>query len=276
MSDLSVFPATQAEYAAVLEILFQRSPAEDRKATIKRAQRLLSSGELDPRGLLVARLNGQMIGTMLAMATPGAVGLVWPPQVRRGADRTCVEDALIAATGDWLRRRGVKLAQALVPAVEADLGPALERNGFQHITKLLFQRRWLDDLSPADWVIPASLTFQSSDRARALFVTTLQRTYVGTLDCPEVDGVRTIDEVMAGYQAQEGHDPARWWLVLSGGAPVGVLLANASREEPAWEVVYLVTLSVDSRNAPALRLYRKLGFDIWDEREIFLAIFNGT
>ncbi len=320
MSDLAISPAEPAEYPAVLQILFQRAADEVRGNTIDQAVHMLSRGVLDPRGLLVARRAGRPVGAMLSTAAPGSVGLVWPPQVREVDGRAPIEDALVGASLAWMTQSGVKLAQALLSGAEVDLGPVLERNGFRHITRLLFLLRTLDNLPPD---APGSLTFQPFPSVDAsVFAATMRRTYRGTLDCPEVEGVRTMEEILAGYRSQDGHDPARWWLVkgvgslfspgtdeptASGGRakkdsrPLGVLLTNRIPEEPAWEILYVgvvpeargrglgrlliqfvlaeaksagmeaIKLAVDRRNEPALRLYKRLEFQIWDEREVFLA-----
>jgi hypothetical protein len=55
-----------------------------------------------------------------------------------------------------------------------------------------------------------------------VFHETLMRTYEGPGDCPELCGLRTADEVVAGYRAQGQFDPGNWWLAGAGGAPVGV------------------------------------------------------
>src|SRR5262245_20066134 len=128
MSELAISPAEQAEYAVVLQLLFQRTSSAIRDSTIQQAVHLLSRGVLDPRGLLVAREAGRPVGVMLSSAAPGAMGLIWPPQTVPCEDHHQVEDALIAATRAWLLQRGVKLAQALLAPAEADLGVALERN----------------------------------------------------------------------------------------------------------------------------------------------------
>ncbi len=133
---------------------------------------------------------------------------------------------------------------------------------------------------------------------------TLQRTYEGTLDCPEVNGARTIDEVIAGHQAQGRFDPDRWWLALRDGQPVGVMLLSELAESNDWEVAYMglvpearrqglgrqlllqalhaaraagvrsVTLSVDGRNHPAWQLYVGTGFVPYDRREVYLAVWT--
>jgi ribosomal protein S18 acetylase RimI-like enzyme len=302
MSDLAVTSAKPAEFPAVLNLLFRGFTAAEQITAASQAVRLLATAELDPGGLLAAHANGQLVGAMLSITTPGAVGLIWPPQALQASDVRTVEDALIGATHKRLRLLNVKLAQALLHSRELPLSDSLIRNGYRHITRLLYHRRWLDDLAATDLVAPDDLTFRTFRVVdRDLFTSTLRRTYVETLDCPEVEGARTIDEVMAGYQAQAGHDPNRWWVALQGADPIGAVLANASPEEPAWEIVYagivperrgrglgrslvrhaliearlagvqVVALSVDCRNEPALRLYHQLGFALWDEREVLLA-----
>ena len=137
----------------------------------------------------------------------------------------------------------------------------------------------------------------------SLFHQTLARTYEQTLDCPEVNGARTVEEVVQGLQAQGGYDPARWWLALQAGRPVGVLVVTEGPEGGDWEVAYMgvvpearrsgfgraillhalveakaagvarVTLSVDARNRPAWDLYRGLGFEPVDRRAVYLAVW---
>ena len=304
MSELIVTSTGATDYEAVLNLLFEGFPAAERAAVVKQARRLLAQRELDSSGLLAAYSQGKLVGAMLAVATHGAVGLVWPPQIAQVPDFATVEDALIQATHQRLKKQGVKLTQALLLPREIALGTSLARNGYRHITRLLFHRRWLDDVPTDDLARSTALALhQFTVVDRQLFTSTLQRTYAGTLDCPELEGVRTIDEVIAGYQAQAEHDPCRWWLASLYREPVGVVLANATTEESAWEIVYVgivpecrghglggavvqhvlieaklagmqvVTLSVDRRNTPAIQLYRRLGFTVWDEREVFLAIF---
>jgi ribosomal protein S18 acetylase RimI-like enzyme len=213
------------------------------------------------------------------------------------------EDLLVRRSIAWLRERGAKLGQALMHPREAHLALPLERSGFAHITRLWYLRRQL----PAAAALPSRtgrLCYQSyagCDQDR--FHQTLLRTYEGTLDCPEVNGVRNLNEVMTGHRAQGSYDPAQWWLALEEGQPVGVLLLSEMPEWMAWDVAYVgvvpearrrglgrelllkaltetqaagvtqVTLSVDERNRPAWALYTALGFEPYDQREVYLAIW---
>ena len=262
---------------------------------MRRAIDLIAGGGLDAGGLVV--LPGPS-GAMLCQSVPGAGGLVWPPAVV--ADDPAGEAALVAAALAWLRGHGARLAQCLLPDDEFGLAAPLLRNGFDHTTGLLFLRH---DLSQtATWLGGNDrLVFATYDAADPwAFHAALSASYEGTLDCPEVNGLRTIEEVIAGHQAQGRYDPSTWWLAWLDGAPVGVLLL-VEAEPHQWEIVYVgvvpeargrgvavglmyqalchlrradadgVMLSVDDRNTPARRLYQRLGFEAYDHREVVMV-----
>jgi ribosomal protein S18 acetylase RimI-like enzyme len=299
---LTIEPARADELAEAFGLLFCR-PEGQREGRVANALRLVQTGELNPAGVLVARANDGIRGAIICMPVPGASGLLWPPQVR-GEAPTAVEDELVRHAVSWLRQRGARLGQALLAPAETPLANPLERNGFTHVTTLWYMRHDLD--LPYGLVRAADrLVYQSyADGSPDLFHRTLLRTYEETLDCPEVSGVRSLDEVLEGHRAQGTYDPGRWWLALDGDRPVGVLLLTGLTEWAAWEVAYVgivpearrrgwgrellhkalraahaseaahLTLSVDARNRPAWRLYLDLGFESYDCREVYLAVWQ--
>src|SRR5206468_2521593 len=112
----------------------------------------------------------------------------------------------------WLRQRGAKVVQTLLAPEEEGLAGPLLRNGFRRVTDLWYMRHERGTpLARLD--TPVRLTFRPFDEAEPeLFQQTLLRTYEDTLDCPEVNGLRTVEEVLAGHRAQGTYDPGRWWL----------------------------------------------------------------
>src|SRR5262249_47373637 len=147
--------------------------------------------------------------------------------VSQGPWQTEVEDCLVRHSSAWLRRRGAKLAQSLLPPSEDHLAAALERNSFAHATTLWFLRHDLVRPGPEP---PRRLEIQSYRFGRReLFEQTLMHSYEGSLDCPEVNGVRDADEILAGHGAQGAFDPERWLLAFERGRPVGVLLLTELR-----------------------------------------------
>jgi ribosomal protein S18 acetylase RimI-like enzyme len=299
-----IAPAGPHELEAAFRLIFRHVAEAERETRVANALRLVRQGELDPAGILLATAGGA-VGAMACLPVPGASGLVWPPQAVEGPDRTGVEDALVRHAAAWLRRRGAKLAQCLLGEDEVPLAAPLLRNGFGRVTSLWYMQH---DLSPTTGPAPDGPRLRTVPYSRLLspaeFQRTLLRTYEGTEDCPEISGVRTIEEIIEGHRSQGKHDPGRWWLALAAGRPVGVLLLSEVPEWAAWDVAYVgvvpearrrgygrelmhvalaearadgvarLTLSVDARNRSARQLYTELDFETYDRREVLLAIWR--
>jgi GNAT superfamily N-acetyltransferase len=217
---------------------------------------------------------------------------------------------------------GVRLAQALLEAREREALAALLAAGFIQLGELAYMRRTMPpgglarhrdfDFEPA-WpdgvrvdrvvdLLAAGRTSEEVDRDLAL---ALERSYIDTLDCPELCGLREPVDVLASHRSVGVYDPSLWWLLTLNGVPEGCMLLSFSPEHDGVELVYLglspavrgkglgsqllrvgvarllamingdhpgplgpgrsvcsggLTCAVDSRNIPALRLYRRLGF----------------
>jgi GNAT superfamily N-acetyltransferase len=137
------------------------------------------------------------------------------------------------------------------------------------------------------------------------FRSVLQATYAGSLDMPELEGVRTLDDIIEGHRAAGRFAAERWWLGrIHGKLDIAAILLMAEVSgRDAWEVIYLgltpaargrglgrsviqqalelarshvrwIELAVDLRNTPALRLYEAAGFVARDRRTVHLAIFQ--
>lgn len=299
----SIAPAQPEDWSDALHLVFRHLPTKDRQARAANALTLIERGELDPAGLLAACGKSGLVGAVVCTTAAGASGLIWPPQVVPGTSQAAaIEDALVRQASEWLRQRGARLAQALLHPDEASLAASLERNGFDHITRLWYLRNgleWTAALPRFD-----RLEFLPYAAEPDRFEQTLLRTYEESRDCPEVTGVRTIEEIIAGHRAQGSGTPGHWWLAKGGGQPVGVLLLAEMAEWNGWDLSYLgivpearqggfgrelvakaivearmaeiaqLTLSVDGRNLPAWKLYRSMGFEPYDQREVFLAIWR--
>jgi ribosomal protein S18 acetylase RimI-like enzyme len=298
----AVTTARPDEWSDALRLLFRDLAPEERERRIVSALGLLRTGELDPAGLFVEHNAGGVAGVLVCLPVQGASALFWPPRSVVDSDATAREDRLVTHALGWVRSRGAKLAQGLLTADESLMAGPLLRNGFCRVTRLWYLCH--DNAVPVlQLSTPARLEFRSYDPARpSEFHRTLLQTYEGTRDCPEINGIRTVDEVIAGHRAQGRFDPTRWWLALEADRPVGVLLLTEMPESGDWDVSYLgivsgarrrglgrelvlkalaeakagpaarVTLSVDGRNEPALHLYRSFGFVPFDRREVLLAI----
>lgn len=300
----AIAPARPDEWSDALRLLFRDLEVDERERRVTSALGLLRSGELDPAGLFVEHNAGGLAGVLVCLPVPGASALFWPPRSVADEHAAAREDRLVAHALEWVRSRGAKLSQGLLTVDESKLAGSLERNGFRRVTRLWYLCHDAQLAAP-DLGRLARLDYRAYDPARpTVFHETLLRTYEGTRDCPEINGVRSIEEVITGHRAQGRFDPSRWWLALEADQPVGVLLLTEMPESGDWDVSYLgvvagarrrgfgrelmlkalleakaasaarVTLSVDGRNDPALQLYRSLGFVPFDRRDVFLAVWR--
>ena len=141
--------------------------------------------------------------------------------------------------------------------------------------------------------LPASLCWRTySDENHKYFAAAITASYRESLDCPGLTGRRDIENVIIGHKASGQFDPKLWFALCEGEAALGVLLLSpAGVGESVVELVYLgltpeargrglgeimmklalgkvvaekfskLTLAVDGRNVPALKLYYRHGMD---------------
>jgi mycothiol synthase len=297
---MPITTAAPEERSAAFELALRHLGEDIRPARVLNALTLLAAGEINPEGIFVARGAGGLCGVQICVPLPGASGLFWLPKTYP-AD-AALEDQLVHFALDWLGERGTKLAQAFLSPPEGPGGGSLLRCGFREVTSLLFLEHALDRIpSPP---APRLQLYTYVERNRLAFHATLLRTYEGTRDCPELNGVRTIEEIIAGHVGHGNFRPDRWWLALEGNRPVGVAMVSEAPDQDAWELSYLgvvpeargrglgrelaihvlhsaqtsqaskLILAVDERNFPALQLYREVGFLSVGFREVYLKVLD--
>ncbi len=196
-----------------------------------------------------------------------------------------------------------RMAQALLPTDAGSDAETLVAAGFHHVSDLLYLVCLAEQFPPSP---PCrELQFESYSSAQhARFPELVDATYEDTLDCPAVNGVRCIDDVLQGYRATGQFDPGRWFIVRHQGEPVGCLILTDYPEHATWELIYMgilplargrgfgveivrhalwlagqaaskrLVLAVDAINEPALRMYAAAGFQAWDRKSVFVRIFG--
>lgn len=297
----SVTAAEPFEWMSALELFYSGLARAARDHQVLTSLDLLYGGEIRAEGLLVVREGRRIGGVLLAVPLEGAAGLLLPPRVRGEADLER-ENLLVRAGLDFLRSRGAKVVHSILP----DLSSAapLVRGGMDPITHLFYFQHDLLRLpalpNPA-WQLRAFDPLNPS-----LFQQTLLRTYQQSLDCPELNDTRTVEEILAGHRAQGILRPDHWQLALVQEVPVGLILLCGLKDEPAWDLSYVgvvperrgqgwgralvswglqaakeagvpgLHLAVDERNEPALGLYRSLGFVEVARRVVLLLKLEGS
>jgi ribosomal protein S18 acetylase RimI-like enzyme len=235
----------------------------------------------------------------------GNTAVVWPPPP------DCLAwEALMREAASFVDERRIALAQLIVGAGDGFSPHALDQCSFEKLAELVYmfaETRPAGDAhaEPARGVQFVPRAGDNPERLAAL----VERTYVGTQDCPRLDGVRRIEDVLAGYRAQGRHVPNHWYVVQSidhNGAPegedVGVLILAEHPGSESWELVYMgvippargqrlgeqivsfalqtaaqggaarIVLAVDAANTPAREMYRRSGFFEWDRRIVYARL----
>lgn len=294
--------ARAADWQPALELACGPLTADERRRRVGNLLGMLAAGELNPGGLWLARWRGRLAGVQVCVPLPGASALFWPPRVTPTWVRSDLAERLVRVGLDWAAARGARVGQALLASDAAPLTAPLEAAGFRAVTELQALRHSLDELPEPGESLPLRLeAFSSADRD--LFEQTLVRTYEGTLDCPELNGVRSVAEVLDGHRGAGRDRPELWVLVRLDGQPAGVLLLTELIGSLDWELSYLgvvpeqrggglgralvvralraarrggaagMLLSVDRRNEPARRLYHGAGFTLVEARHVYLYFF---
>ncbi len=227
---------------------------------------------------------------VLAIPSPGKTALMFASRPA-GFGRATKISRTIDFACDALADEGIIIAQALLEARERAERKTYEQSGFAHLANLHYLQRSLDDRDESirtTW--PAGATVETYSSANhADFVSALEISYEGTMDCPALTGLRSPEDILTGHRATGEFDPRLWMLLRLNGRAIGVLLLNANAAQGTIELVYIglapearrrglarlllhhglravarrveksMTLAVDERNLPAVRLYQSEG-----------------
>jgi mycothiol synthase len=314
-----------------LELVYRKVPSTLRERLIVQMLAEDERGETDLSGLWIATTRtGRIAGAMLSQQLVGKVAAVWAPEIRRIWRPENLATEMIQTVITDFAARGFKLVQAVV---DESAGPQasrdLEKGGLPRVTEMLYLERSTSTALDSD---PTSSSQENragrgvtADAARAAssvqspfiwqpfgetpepeFRKTLQATYTGSLDMPELEGARSLDEILEGYKAVGCFAPQRWRLGQipdDPGAGAVLLLAEIPGRN-VWEVLYLgltpparrrglgrvvvehalelarahvpwLELAVDVRNTPARRLYDSAGFTAFERRAVHLKVLPG-
>jgi mycothiol synthase len=256
------------------------------------------ASELANEALFIARRGGELRGAAWGQRQSGNFAVFWPPQLFPGED----EQTAYALAESVIRRldeTAIDLTQALLPAPGATTINILRHAGFRHLADLLYltceASRFPLAAPPCD---VAFEPYKTAERGR--LVRLVERTYEGTLDCTALNGVRDLEDVINGYQGTGAFRPENWHFVRSEGEDVGVLLLADHPQAWHWELMYMglvpevrgrgwgrqiaryaqwlgrgaaierILVAVDAANSPAEAVYRSTGFELWEQRAVYL------
>jgi len=235
--------------------------------------------------------TGEIAGVVLAVPSPGRTAMLFSSPPRSRADIEA-QAPLIDHACRSLADENVQLAQVLLDPGDRLARDAFVAGGLHDLALLGYMERAVPARGQAaapTWPDGVTAT-RYTDADEAALREVLTASYVATLDCPGLRGLRHTDDILAGHRATGEFDPDLWTLLRDGDRPIGALLLNPSAATHTVELVYIglaqpsrntglgrlllrhglrliagrsestITLAVDESNAPAVRLYRREGF----------------
>ncbi len=304
--DIRFIDPASAEYRLALHLALDAPPLPG-SAMAPAVCDLLATVERGMAGidlLFGAFEHDELIQAALAIESPGRAALISLPNELSTEAQYRATCELLGTLQQEAWKRSIILLEILTIPPSLRLGEALQAAGFRSLTHLNYLRRSAmarphrrtvdrDDL---DWV-----TFSADHQS--LFETALERTYLQSMDCPELTAVRRTSDVLAGHQAAGVFDPNLWWVACHRGEPLGVMLLNRFADGFGTEIVYMgvaqgsrglgigdallqracdatrkvkaqvIALAVDARNSAARLMYKRWGFREMAVREAWIACY---
>ena len=252
---------------------------------------------------LAAEGHNGPCGSITAQVLPGRVASVTPPQTSDSGDRGETARNLVIQLNAELHAEGVQLAQSLLAPEDLEGAKALRVGGYEHASDLLYMAAEAASFPDQSLALPFDLVpITTNDHARLERI--VDATYVGTLDCPRIDGLRATADVIAGYRAVGESGDRLWRIVHAENEDVGCLLLADHSSTRQYEVVYVglkpevrgrgwgleltrhaqwiarqadckrLVLAVDAANEPAIRIYAAAGFRAWDRQAVWIKSFR--
>ncbi len=254
-------------------------------------------------GLFGAWRGSRLVGAIWGEILPGRTAVANPAQLVAG-EPPDTGRALLNQLERYFLEHGVRFYQTQLEYAAEPEVEFLRAAGLEHAAELIFlacDPAQSNEAPPQDWEFQP---YRESERGRLMAV--IEQTYQGSLDLPMLDGVRSLDDVLTGYQHTGVWRPEMWQFVRRQGQDVGCLLLAEHQPHTVWEIVYLgmipqvrgqggglattryaqrlvgkaggrhLLLAADSQNQPALRIYQRAGFREFQRRQVFLKVLDPT
>jgi mycothiol synthase len=245
------------------------------------------SRRIDVQGIWVAENGGKVVWAVLPIVNPGKTLLLLTSS--EIAPTNVAAARLVKEICSYFANQGFQLSQVLLESQHHLSRRFFANMGYKEIAELIYLQGNVPRNAAAPPLPEHMRWLQYSPETHGVFADAIMQTYRDSLDCPELSGLREIDDVIAGHQATGEFDPAGWQLLLQNDRPLGVFLLSRIPQSDAMELVYLglspeargkgfglflmrqvfflilgsqrrrLSLAVDSKNEPALKLYYRFG-----------------
>lgn len=245
---------------------------------------------MPPDAQYAAVVNGELATAGFRLDSPGKTALLFVPSMQAFTHPIDTVVSVIDYLVEAGLQRGMSLFQVLAPPDSPRDAHLLTQAGFRLIAELIYLERPAT-LPTSTSTDPSGITWIGYDQStHKLFAETIEASYEDSLDCPDLLGLRQMEDIIAGHKDAGEFDPERWFIICHDDRPAGCLLLSRVRNRSALELVYMglrpaargkglaktmlrraiqvtvnarlayITLAVDARNDPARTLYDSFSF----------------
>ncbi|MFA5865001.1 MAG: GNAT family N-acetyltransferase [Phycisphaerae bacterium] len=242
----------------------------------------------------VAQIDDQIVAYGLCLVNPGATGNVFLPddfpQLPGEYDFPTVAAGVLTFLAEKIDPWNLAFLQTMVCDENSPTCQIFQKAGFSPLCRLMtMQTNVPPPTQPENSGFHEWVQYNQSTRER--FAAVILQSYEGSIDCPRLTGLRTGQEILTGHYHSGLFEPQGWWILHHNHRDAGVLMLNGTEENPRLlEIVYMgltpqsrgtglgqillhhafdvcrrlgkntLRLAVDCDNTPAIKLYRKFGF----------------
>lgn len=253
----------------------------------------------DEDGILIAKVSGNIVGTLFVRYGRGEAWIFEDfPKVISTPDFPTrkVQSALLKYVEDCCKHKGLPCIRIALSENKPSLVRLYAEGGFEKTIGLGMKRK----IRKKDKVYASDLSFHSmTELGFKRFLQLAEMSFEGQIG---FDAARTEEE-LKDFRSYEGYDPSMWLAAYKDNEPLGVIVPRVW-EKGKWTKINTadilaigvipkhrrkgygtnllrkaiasladkdveeILLWVDSRNIPAINLYEKVGFRIWQRRYV--------
>ena len=277
------------------------SDSREAEAKVKAFRAIALKEKYDLSRHIVVLRGDKMVFSCLSVPNEGRTAFVYssaPDPADPQLDEYAVE--ALQQLCQWTISYDSNLIEALLET-EDDLRKKIFLHcGFKELTDLLYLSR-AGSLPVQQLNSPENIRWLDYNQENHnLFKDAIRQTYHDSLDCPELENLRDMEDVVRSHKAAGSFDPHWWKLLLHHDEPCGVLLLSLLPDSNPMELVYMgrtpsvrgrgwgqlllqkavecsrqsgvscLMLAVDCRNHIARQLYKQFGFMEFLRRTVLL------
>lgn len=250
-------------------------------------QQSAAARHMDLTRMHVATQDHRLLYALCPVPLPGRTVMLLSGTPTNPQQREAADVLLQQVIADYAQTDNALLQVLVDPEDTAQI--AMYRTaGFTHLAELIYLEcpgRLLEyHLPDHSWQL---LTY--TPQRHELFAQAILASYQQTLDCPALNGLRSIEDVIIGHKAAGEFDPNNWMVLMQEETPAGALILSRVPASDALELTYIglaafargrgiaselmkisirrtaelgcarLTTAADSQNRPALTMYVRAG-----------------